>query len=216
MAATSTISTEKENVWGGGNRPFGPEYGKLMMWFFLLSDALTFSGFLTAYGLMRFKFEATWPIAEHVFTQFILDRRSSIAYVALMTFILIMSSVTMVLAVHEGHLMNKSKVTTLMFLTIVGGAIFLGSQAWEWYHFIMGDKGAIKMEDNRIAHFTNPEGEVISLSQLVHGMENGHASNHDETFTLEEVSAAFAANSEILENLVRSLSPFSQRGAIYC
>jgi len=198
MAATSTISTEKENVWGGGNRPFGPEYGKLMMWFFLLSDALTFSGFLTAYGLMRFKFEATWPIAEKVFTHFpFLSGDHPLLYVALMTFILIMSSVTMVLAVHEGHLMNKSKVTMWMFLTIIGGAIFLGSQAWEWYHFIMGDKGAIQMEDNRIAHFTNPEGETISLSQLVHGMENGHASNHDETFTTEEVIAAFAANQEI-------------------
>lgn len=40
----STVATE-ENVWGGGNRPLGASYGKLMMWFFLVSDALTFSGF---------------------------------------------------------------------------------------------------------------------------------------------------------------------------
>ena len=50
------------NHWGGGSRPMGARYGKLMVWFFLLSDALTFSGFLTAYGLMRFKYESTWPI----------------------------------------------------------------------------------------------------------------------------------------------------------
>ncbi len=28
--------------WDGGNRPFGVRYGKLMMWFFLISDAFTF------------------------------------------------------------------------------------------------------------------------------------------------------------------------------
>ena len=97
----ATVAAE-ENVWGGGNRPFGASYGKLMMWFFLVSDALTFSGFLTAYGLMRFKFIETWPIAENVFTHFpFVEGDQPLLYVALMTFILIMSSVTMVLAVHE-------------------------------------------------------------------------------------------------------------------
>ncbi|HAP71659.1 MAG TPA: cytochrome oxidase subunit III, partial [Cryomorphaceae bacterium] len=63
MASTAEM-TKEENHWGGASRPLGARYGKLMMWFFLLSDALTFSGFLTAYGLMRFKYEKTWPIAE--------------------------------------------------------------------------------------------------------------------------------------------------------
>jgi cytochrome c oxidase subunit 3 len=40
-------------------------------------------------------------------------------YVALMTFILIFSSVTMVLAVDAGHQMKKSKVIIYMFLTII-------------------------------------------------------------------------------------------------
>jgi len=53
----STAEMKDENHWGGASRPLGARYGKLMMWFFLLSDALTFSGFLTAYGLMRFKYE---------------------------------------------------------------------------------------------------------------------------------------------------------------
>jgi cytochrome c oxidase subunit 3 len=51
-------------------------------------------------------------------------------YVALMTFILIFSSVTMVLAVDAGHQMKKDKVVLYMFLTIIGGGIFVGS--WEW------------------------------------------------------------------------------------
>ncbi len=41
MDTTVTTATE-ENVWGGGNKPLGASYGKLMMWFFLVSDALTF------------------------------------------------------------------------------------------------------------------------------------------------------------------------------
>jgi cytochrome c oxidase subunit 3 len=62
-----------------------------------------------------------------------------------MTFILIMSSVTMVLAVEAGHRMDKKGVVTWMFWTIVGGAAFVGSQAWEWYHFIVGtDGGALR------------------------------------------------------------------------
>jgi cytochrome c oxidase subunit 3 len=51
-----------------------------------------------------------------------------------MTFILILSSVTMVLAVHEGHNMNRKGVAKYLFLTILGGLAFLGCQAWEWTH----------------------------------------------------------------------------------
>ena len=32
-------------TWGGGNEPLKSSYGKMMMWFFIVSDALTFSGF---------------------------------------------------------------------------------------------------------------------------------------------------------------------------
>lgn len=198
MADVSSVEMSNEKVWGGGNQPLGASYGKLMMWFFLLSDALTFSGFLTAYGLMRFKYETSWPIPEAVFTHFPgLSGEHPLLYVALMTFILIMSSVTMVLAVNAGESKNNKAVAWWMLATIVGGAIFVGSQAWEWYHFIMGDKGAVKFEDGRIAHFVNQEGKTISLSQLVHGMSAGHASNHGDKFTSEEVTTAFLANQNV-------------------
>ena len=89
----------KGGAWsGGGSQPFGSSYGKMMMWFFILSDALTFSGFLGAYGLMRFKFHDSWPIADEVFTHFpfLHGVHAPMYYVAIMTFILIFSSVTMV------------------------------------------------------------------------------------------------------------------------
>jgi cytochrome c oxidase subunit 3 len=157
----STISKES-NVWGGGSKPFDASYGKMMMWFFLLTDALTFSGFLGAYGFCRFKYSESWPLAEHVFTHFPgIKGDQPLLYVALMTFILIMSSVTMVLAVHHGKLMNKNKVAIWMFLTIIGGAIFLGSQAWEWMHFIHGTHdGSIQLADGSVAKVIN-SGEKI-------------------------------------------------------
>ncbi len=198
MASTTLEIEHEEKVWGGGNRPFGARYGKLMMWFFLISDALTFSGFLTAYGMIRFRESLTWPVAEEVFTHFpFLEGDHPLLYVALMTFILIMSSVTMVLAVHAGEHMNKKGVVLWMLLTIIGGAIFLGSQAWEWYHFIIGDKGAIELNDKTIVHVVNQEGDVLSFSQLVHGLEEGHASNHGEKFTQEEVFSAFEADQSL-------------------
>lgn len=52
----STQATVKTSIWGGGNRPMEASYGKLMMWFFILTDALTFTGFLAAYGFARFKY----------------------------------------------------------------------------------------------------------------------------------------------------------------
>ena len=122
----STVATgSEENVWGGGNRPLGASYGKLMMWFFLVSDALTFSGLLAAYGFSRFKFIETWPIADQVFTHVpFVHGNFPMIYVAFMTLILIISSVTMVLAVDAGHRMKKNAVIWYMFLTIIGGAIF--------------------------------------------------------------------------------------------
>ena len=137
---------DSKDAWGGGQSPLKVSYGKMMMWFFLVSDALTFGGLLTSYGFIRHKYADVWPKAENEFTHFpFIEQHLPLAYVGLMTFILIMSSVTMVLAVEAGHRNDRRKVTIWMFWTIVGGATFVGSQAWEWYHFIVGtDTGALR------------------------------------------------------------------------
>lgn len=165
---TTVTSVEEENVWGGGNRPLGASYGKLMMWFFIVSDALTFSGFLASYGFSRFKFIETWPIADEVFTHVpFFHGNYPMYYVAFMTFILIMSSVTMVLAVDAGHHLQKKKVIWYMFLTIIGGAIFVGSQAWEWATFIKGDYGALETKGGRILQFVKADtGERAALADF--------------------------------------------------
>ena len=211
MEVTVATENKPDGAWnGGGKQPLGSSYGKMMMWFFIISDALTFSGFLAAYGLMRFKFLESWPIADEVFTHVpFIHGHFPMYYVAFMTFILIFSSVTMVLAVDAGHQMKKGKVTLYMLLTIIGGLIFLGSQAWEWKNFIGGTYGAVVMQDGKIAQFIDKDGHQIALEDFV----VGHSEREQLTrskglwymsddgaippFTLNEVVTSFAANPDI-------------------
>ena len=211
MDSTVTTGTE-ESVWGGGNQPLGASYGKMMMWFFIVSDALTFSGFLASYGFSRFKFIETWPIADEVFTHVpFFHGNFPMYYVAFMTFVLIMSSVTMVLAVDAGHKMQKTKVIWYMFLTIIGGAIFVGSQAWEWATFIKGDYGAIETKGGRILQFVKADtGERAALDDFAKTIPServGHESKNGiwfygegslPTYTVNEVVEGFRANPNIL------------------
>ncbi|MBX7225422.1 MAG: cytochrome c oxidase subunit 3 [Chitinophagales bacterium] len=107
------------------------------MWYFLLSDAFTFSAFLITYGALRVS-NKWWPDPNHVFNAmpFMGHKQIPLGFVSIMTFILILSSVFVVLAVIEGHRMNKKGVLLWMLGGIAGGAAFLGCQAWEWSHLI--------------------------------------------------------------------------------
>ncbi len=192
-----------ESDWGGGNRPMKASYGKLMMWFFLITDALTFSAFLGAYGYHRFTHFSDWPIADEVFTHFpFIHGHYPLFYVALMTFILIMSSVTMVLAVHAGHHMNKKGVIIWMFLTIVGGITFLGSQAWEWYHFIKGtEKGALLIPSGehgqkRVAHY-------VGAHDSYHDDENYESKLLSQDQGLDLVQAEYLDGQAVPKDLLK-------------
>ncbi len=213
--STTVLNTGTEgNVWGGGEgvQPLKASYGKMMMWFFILSDALTFSGFLAAYGFSRFKFIDSWPIADEVFNHFpfLHGVDAPMYYVALMTFILIFSSVTMVLAVDAGHHMKKGKVVTYMALTILGGFIFLGSQAWEWKNFIKGEYGAIETKGRQILQFVDKDGHRVKVADLAipqpqvrerHERKNGLWFVKEAAlpeFTVEEVIKGFKANPNVL------------------
>ncbi len=156
--ATTTAKLD----WSGGNKPFNASYGKLMMWFFLMSDTFTFSALLVTYGMIRFSYPAYdgvaenfvfsqeyWPIPEMVFDAFPFFHgvHLPLVFVGLMTFILIMSSVTMVLAVEAGHRNSKEEVQKWMLWTILGGIAFLGCQAWEWTHFIVGSDSGLTIKE---------------------------------------------------------------------
>jgi cytochrome c oxidase subunit III len=133
--AQASVSTAEPKLWGGGRSPFNVSYGKMMMWFFLLSDAFTFGAFLISYGTNRF-FSAVWPDPNKVFHAFPFMGHANLPllFVSLMTFILILSSVTMVLAVHAGHYGDRKGVVKWLLFTIIGGIAFLSCQAWEWTH----------------------------------------------------------------------------------
>jgi cytochrome c oxidase subunit III len=212
MGATVTTANSEEKTWGGGNEPMGASYGKLMMWFFIVSDALTFSGFLASYGFSRFKFIETWPLADEVFTHFpfLHGVSAPMYYVALMTFILIFSSVTMVLAVDAGHQLNKKKVTIYMFLTIIGGLIFVGSQAWEWKNFIKGEYGAIETKGGSLLQFVDKDGHRVALAdfaatlpeereQLTRNKAKWFMSEPTlPSYSVAEVQAGFEAHPDLL------------------
>ncbi|HBT10345.1 MULTISPECIES: cytochrome c oxidase subunit 3 [Leeuwenhoekiella] len=213
MDATAVKTGTEGKIWGGGDsQPLKASYGKMMMWFFILSDALTFSGFLAAYGFSRFKFINQWPIADEVFTHFpfLHGVDAPMYYVALMTFILIFSSVTMVLAVDAGHQMKKNKVIWYMFFTILGGFVFVGSQAWEWANFISGEYGAIETKGGKILQVVNAEGEQVALesfavelpsdrTQLTKSEALWYESESSmPDFELAEVVEGFKANPDLL------------------
>jgi cytochrome c oxidase subunit 3 len=211
----ATVITD-EHALDGGPGPLGATYGKMMMWFFILSDALTFSGFLAAYGFSRFKFIETWPIADEVFNHFpfLHGVNAPMYYVALMTFILIFSSVTMVLAVDAGHHMKKTKVAFYMLLTIVGGFIFLGSQAWEWKNFIKGEYGAVETKGGSILQFVQKQEDgtfkrvaLADFATTLPEARTQHKRNNgvwfmDEatlpTYSVNEVVEGFKADESIL------------------
>lgn len=209
---TVTTANSGENIWGGGNEPMGASYGKLMMWFFIVSDALTFSGFLAAYGFSRFKFIETWPLADEVFTHFPFMHGVSapMYYVAFMTFILIFSSVTMVLAVDAGHQLKKDKVTIYLFLTIIGGLIFVGSQAWEWKNFIKGEYGAIETKGGSLLQFVDKEGHRVAIAEFAATLpeereqltrSKGRWFMDEETlptYSVAEVQAGFKSHPDLL------------------
>jgi cytochrome c oxidase subunit III len=162
MAANVTTPGAVEpKMWLGGIEPMKASYGKLMMWFFLISDTFTFSALLVAYGTARFSFPSFtgkhedftfsnmyWPVPERVYESvpFLHGVSLPLVFVGIMTFILIASSVTMVLAVEAGHRMDRANVEKYMLWTILGGFTFLGCQAWEWSHFIHGTEAGSVMK----------------------------------------------------------------------
>lgn len=194
MATTDTVMeqdvhNETGSDWSGGESPFRVSYGKLMMWYFLLSDAFTFAGFLITYGALRFS-SPTWPVPDFVFktAPFMGHRELPLIFVTFMSFLLIISSVTMVRAVQEGHRENKNGVVFWMLMTIIGGAGFLGCQAWEWTNLIGTEHMSVTR--NPFGTYTdtgvllNPDGsesdEVVKegKSYLLHKHEVGHGEDH--------------------------------------
>jgi heme/copper-type cytochrome/quinol oxidase subunit 3 len=121
QAATAHAAVESAET------PLTPDsWGKLGMWIFLAGDAVGFGALLAAYGIMRAT-SADWPDPYHVL---------GINLTAIMTFLLICSSVTMVKALEWLGKGDKERCKKFLFYTALGGAIFVSLQAYEWTHLI--------------------------------------------------------------------------------
>lgn len=166
MADTVAVKND-DKAWYGGKSPFNISYGKLMMWYFLLSDAFTFSALLISYGTIRIS-APEWADPNLVFNAFpgLAGVNAPLMFVSVMTFILILSSVFVVLAVIEGHRENKNGVMMWMIGGIIGGAAFLGCQAWEWNHLIEGAAHGHGMSINQIDFGPGTESYPLSFAHL--------------------------------------------------
>jgi cytochrome c oxidase subunit 3 len=197
---STTATTHQTKWWSGGKSPFNLEYGKLMMWYFLMSDAFTFGAFLISYGSIRFS-QNVWADPNVVFNAFPGTGHLNLplAFVSVMTFILIISSVTMVLAVHAGHKQDKKGVIKWIAWTIVGGLAFLGCQAWEWHHLITGEHAVLvdgKIELIGQTMRANPWGRLVEGSAVMDALKNTPketlmqlVGEHNHTMTHEQLAA---------------------------
>ncbi|GFR89576.1 cytochrome c oxidase subunit III, partial [Elysia marginata] len=117
----------------------------------------------------------------------------------------------MVLAVDAGHHMKKNKVAFYMLLTILGGAVFVGSQAWEWYNFIKGEFGAVETKGGRILQFVDAStGKQIALEEFVKKVPSDRIQHTGKEgiwfegepklykYTVDQVVASFYTHKEIL------------------
>ena len=114
------------SLWEGGVNPYGIPYKKMGKWLFILSDSLTFGAAIFCYAYLRFS-SSDWP---KPFTM------SSILVSTLMTFCLLSSSLTMVLAVHHSAHGDRGKTIRWLLATMAGGAAFMILHAFEWRHLV--------------------------------------------------------------------------------
>src|ERR1035438_6109804 len=117
----------QENLWNGGVSPFKVGSKKLGMWLFILSDALTFSAVIIAYSYVRVA-TPNWPTP---FTW------SSVITATIMTFLLLSSSITMVMAVNAAQKGLRGQAALWIGATMAGGLGFLVLHANEWRHLIV-------------------------------------------------------------------------------
>jgi heme/copper-type cytochrome/quinol oxidase subunit 3 len=127
MSATASAEHHDElQEWPTDEHMGKASLGKIGMWIFLLSDAFSFGGLLIAYGILRGG-SAIWrDPALH-------EPHLGINFTAGLTFLLICSSVTMVLA-HAACVEGDRKGTMkFLALTILGGVLFLAGQYDEYF-----------------------------------------------------------------------------------
>ena len=122
-----------------GLPPFTVPAKKMAIWLFIIADAATFAACLVAYGFLR-NGTSTWPRPFH-----------SIVNVVAMTFILLTSSLTMLLGVRAAKASDRRGAFIWTVGTAVLGAIFALLHIREWLGLI----------DEGMRLFSNPWGTPL-------------------------------------------------------
>jgi len=107
------------------------------MWIFLLSDTFIFCSVLVSYMTVRVSTAVSWPDPSVVFGLEVFGTSVPLLLIAIMTFVLISSSGTMAIAVKYGYEKNRKLCAIFLLLTAIGGATFVGMQAFEWTKLIV-------------------------------------------------------------------------------
>ena len=121
---TAALTT---SLWEGGRSPYATNSKKLGMWLFIASDTLTFSALLFAYTYLRLA-TPNWPTPFHFFP--------SVIFSTVMTFCLLSSSLTMVMAVHAMNHGERARAVRWIVATMIGGLAFVGLHLSEWLNLI--------------------------------------------------------------------------------
>jgi cytochrome c oxidase subunit III len=136
-------AAEVTSVWSGGASPYAVNSKKFGMWLFIISDALTFSALLVAYTYVRLA-TPDWPKPFHF--------SPSIVFSSIMTFCLLSSSLTMVMAVHAMSHGNRPSTVKWILATMAGGLAFVILHAMEWRNLIVHE---------HMSPFSNEWGEPL-------------------------------------------------------
>ncbi len=124
---TPDVDVAVGSAWSGGGSPYAVNSKKFGMWLFIASDALTFLALLMAYTYLRLS-TPDWPKPFHF--------SPSIIFSSIMTFCLLSSSLTMVMAVHSMHHGNRKSTVGWILATIAGGVAFIVLHGTEWLNLI--------------------------------------------------------------------------------
>jgi cytochrome c oxidase subunit III len=124
---STQVTAATASVWDGGRSPYAVNSKKFGMWLFLISDSLTFSAMLFAYTYGRVS-NPNWPTPFHF--------SPSIIFSSVMTFALLSSSLTMVMAVHAMNHGNRKAAGMWILATMAGGGTFVALHLTEWLNLI--------------------------------------------------------------------------------
>lgn len=129
----------------------GVDNRKLAMWVFLSSEFLLFGALITNYLLYASRGGFTPPYPAEIY---------DIPFTSVSSFVLLMSSLTMVLAHNAVERDDQSATRTWLLATAMLGAVFLGGQVFEFFEFV---------QEYNMALTTNPAASAFYLLTGFHG-----------------------------------------------